>query len=499
MPPSAGTLRVGPYFASLLALLILLYGVVFWPGQRHTPKLGLDLEGGAQVTLVAQTDNGKQPTPASMRTAQSIIEQRVNGLGVANSTVQIQGNDRIVVSVPGKSSDSLTHVGDAFALNFRPLIVAAVPATFSTDSASATPTASASATASGAKASTSAGATAKASSTASAAPTASATPKASTSAEGRVVPQLAGSATATATAAATTAATPSASPAASPSASASGSGTAAVTSGTVNQWAGLGFAPPKDEAAYNALTADQQAKVQAVLTAWNCDSKQQPVDDVNQPMVTCDAGAVPGGTSAKYLLGAVIVQGKEISSATALAPGTVPGQTGWTINLSLKTTGQQQWAKYTAAHNQTATPDDPANTVAYTLDGEVAEAAQISETITGDTQITGSFSPSQAKNFANSLKYGALPLNFTAQEVESVSASLGSSQLKSGLLAGGIGLFLVVIYSLLYYRALGLVTIASLLVSGGLTYAMLVILGHQIGFTLTLAGIAGFIVAVGIT
>jgi preprotein translocase subunit SecD len=490
VPPTAGTLRVGPYFASLLALLILLYGVVFWPGERHTPRLGLDLEGGAQVTLVAQTDTGKKPSPSAMRTAQSIIDQRVNGLGVANSTVQIEGGDRIVVSVPGKSSDSLTHVGDAFALNFRPLIVAAVPATFSTDTA--TPSASASTATSG-------GATAKPSGSASASPSpaksaaTSSSASSSPSPQGRVVPQLAG----------TPSATPTASASAAPAPSASGTAAAGVAT-TVNQWKTLGFAPPKDEAAYNALTADQQAKVQAVLTAWNCDSAQKPVDDVNQPMVTCDAGAVSGSKvqQFKYLLGAVIVQGKEISSATALAPGTTSGDISgnWSINLSLKTTGQQQWAKYTAAHNNSSgTNTDAANTVAYTLDGEVAEAATISTTITGDTLITGSFNASQAKSFANSLKYGALPLNFTAQDVQSVSASLGSSQLKSGLLAGGIGLILVVIYSLLYYRALGLVTIASLLVSGGLTYAMLVILGHQIGFTLTLAGIAGFIVAVGIT
>jgi preprotein translocase subunit SecD len=140
-----------------------------------------------------------------------------------------------------------------------------------------------------------------------------------------------------------------------------------------------------------------------------------------------------------------------------------------------------------------------ANTVAYTLDSTVVQAATISETITGDTSITGSFNQNTATSFANSLKYGALPLNFTTLTNTTVSATLGTDQLKAGLLAGGIGLFLVVVYSLLYYRALGLVTIASLIVSGGLTYGMLVMLGKHIGFTLTLAGIAGFIVAVGIT
>ena len=97
------------------------------------------------------------------------------------------------------------------------------------------------------------------------------------------------------------------------------------------------------------------------------------------------------------------------------------------------------------------------------------------------------------------LKYGALPLTFVAGDAEVISASLGDDQLKSGLLAGGIGLAAVVIYSLLYYRMLGFITIASLLVSGGLTYGFICVLGKEIGFALSLAGIAGFIVAVGIT
>jgi preprotein translocase subunit SecD len=133
------------------------------------------------------------------------------------------------------------------------------------------------------------------------------------------------------------------------------------------------------------------------------------------------------------------------------------------------------------------------------LDGKTISAPAIQGTINGQTQITGSFTQSQAEDLANVLKYGALPLTFQQQEALTVSPTLGSEQLKAGLLAGGIGVALVFIYSLLYYRALGLVMIASLILSGLLVYAVLVILGRQIGFTLTLAGIAGFIVAIGIT
>jgi preprotein translocase subunit SecD len=138
--------------------------------------------------------------------------------------------------------------------------------------------------------------------------------------------------------------------------------------------------------------------------------------------------------------------------------------------------------------------------VAFTLDGNVLSTPVNEQAINGgNTQITGNFTHSSADELAKELKYGALPLNFTPDTAQTISATLGSSQLKAGMLAGGIGLVLVVLYSLLYYRALGLVTIASLLVSGGLVYGSIVMLGEQMGFTLSLAGIAGFIVAVGIT
>jgi preprotein translocase subunit SecD len=195
----------------------------------------------------------------------------------------------------------------------------------------------------------------------------------------------------------------------------------------------------------------------------------------------------------------VIVAGTEVKTAAARAPGSTQGQLTWSVSLDLKPKGQAAWASYTSKHNVVVSPDDIGNLVADTLDTKVIVASTIQNTISSTTEITGSFTETEATNLANSLKYGALPLNFVQQAATSISPTLGTDQLKAGLLAGGIGLAMVVLYSLIYYRALGLVTIASLVVSGALTYAMLVILGQQIGFTLTLAGIAGFIVAVGIT
>jgi preprotein translocase subunit SecD len=142
----------------------------------------------------------------------------------------------------------------------------------------------------------------------------------------------------------------------------------------------------------------------------------------------------------------------------------------------------------------------PLNQVAIVLDGLVVSAPRINEAIpSGNAQITGSFSQVEAQDLANVLKYGALPLAFDRGEVQQVSPTLGADQLSAGLLAGALGLGLVLIYSLLYYRGLGLVTAGSLVVAAGMIYLLFLVLGEAIGFTLTLAGIAGAIVAIGVT
>ena len=492
MAPTAGALRVGRYFAVLLGLFVVLYGIVFWPHQPRTPKLGLDLQGGAQVILKAQTLNGKAPSKSSLDQARQIITNRVNGLGVSSAEVVTQGNDRIVVSVPGASANDIKDVGGTALLQFRPLLPIidsagqeqqSLPVSQPTQpSASGSATATASGTA-----------TAKPTGTATAKSTAKPTASASPSAHGRVVPRAAGLPNAAASPSATP--TPSGSATPGSSASPSPSPTGSIdTSAPVDQWKIVGFTPPSTPDGVRALTAAQKQQLFAAIQSWPCSSTVKPLDNPDKPIITCDTG-----NTTKYLLGPVIVKGTEVKTAGAIAPGAVQGQFEWTVNVDLKPSGQSKWASYTSKHNEASKPGDIANVVADTLDSKVIVASTIQSTINGTTQITGNFTQQSATNLANSLKYGALPLNFIQQAATSISPTLGTDQLKAGMLAGGIGLILVVVYSLIYYRALGLVTIASLVVSGGLTYAMLVILGKQIGFTLTLAGIAGFIVAVGIT
>src|SRR6185369_14200481 len=164
---------------------------------------------------------------------------------------------------------------------------------------------------------------------------------------------------------------------------------------------------------------------------------------------------------------------------------------GWVIDVTFKSDGAAIWGDYTS--------NNVGKNVAFVLDGEVVSAPTIQGPIFGTTQITGQFSQAQAQNLAGILRYGSLPLSFEANEAQTVSATLGLASLDAGLIAGGIGLLLVFVYCLIYYRVLGVLTILSLVLSGVIVFAVLVLLGRWIGFTLDLAGVAGFIVAIGIT
>jgi preprotein translocase subunit SecD len=184
-----------------------------------------------------------------------------------------------------------------------------------------------------------------------------------------------------------------------------------------------------------------------------------------------------------------VVEGTSVTDAAA---GTRAGTGQWVVNLDFNREGTSAWGEYTSANI--------GNSVAITLDGRVISAPTINSAILGGgTEITGQFNQESATELANQLKYGALPLSFKQATAQSISTELGAEQLHAGLLAGAIGIALVFLYSLFYYRALGLVMIASLLLSAVVVYGVLVVLGREIGFTLSLAGIAGFIVSLGIT
>ncbi|OII13994.1 protein translocase subunit SecD [Curtobacterium sp. MCBA15_008] len=236
-------------------------------------------------------------------------------------------------------------------------------------------------------------------------------------------------------------------------------------------------------------------KLQDLYTNYDCKAP----DDVttapdDEPLVTCDADG-----AAKYILGPVEVSGSNISNATSgLATdsqGTSTGQ--WAVNLTFNGEGTKDFRTVT---NRLVSLQAPQNQFAIVLDGSVITAPSTNAAITnGKAQITGNFTAESAKTLADQLKYGALPINFQVQSNENISATLGTAQLVGGLVAGLIGLILVIIYSVIQYRALAFVTVLSLGVAAALTYLVIAIMSWRVDYRLSLAGVAGLIVAIGIT
>lgn len=234
-------------------------------------------------------------------------------------------------------------------------------------------------------------------------------------------------------------------------------------------------------------TANQDLVTQAMASLSCGPNAKDPLegnDDPKLPLVACG-----DHDTYKYLLDPEFLPGTEISDANATY-NTQNGQ--WVVNLSFKSEGTKIWADFTSKNvNQQA---------AFVLDTQVVSAPNIQVAILdGNTQITGKFTQAEAKGLSDILKYGSLPLSFASSDATTVSATLGLASLQAGLIAGGIGLLVVFIYCLFYYRLLGVLTILSLALSGTLIFAVLVLLGRWIGYTLDLAGIAGLIIAIGIT
>ncbi len=253
--------------------------------------------------------------------------------------------------------------------------------------------------------------------------------------------------------------------------------------------AGASAASPKGTAtADNVVTLDQGAATPeaaaAIAATLDCAATNlAPPPPGKQYMAAC------GEDGTTYVLGPVIIKGTSIKDASS-SFDTQGGQ-GWQVSLDFNSNGSAIWSKYTA--------ENIGKNVAFVLDQKILSAPTINSAIPGTTSITGNFTKKSAGDLANSLKFGALPLNFTQSEAQTISATLGLASLEAGLIAGGIGLALVVLYCLLYYRLLGIVTILSLALSAAVIYPILVLLGRGIGLTLSLSGIAGFIVAIGIT
>ena len=453
-------------------IVILLYALILFTGERSlSPKLGIDLQGGTRVTLVPQ---GEEPTQDQLAQARTILEQRVNGMGVSGAEVVTNGNT-LVITVPGEDTTQAQAVGATSQLLFRPVAEQPNP-----DPAALGETIEEMAnrwvefdliSVDGAN---------------------------------QVLKQVHDAINPT---------TDDEGDAADDGDSDAPTVTAEPRPEPENS---LEAADRRDEMT-EMLLKDRQSEdptVQAAaLSLMQCDAATDPLagaDDPALPFVTCDYD-----NQAPYLLEpAPLLAGIEDPEGTRLTGneidtnspinGGLNSQSGqMEISFSFQTgdgpTGSDTWAKLTDEYLQ--------KKIAITLDSAVISAPVIQGVTPygSATSITGQFTQEQAQSLANNLRYGALPLSFTGEDGESggtteiVPPSLGKTALEAGLIAGVVGLLLVAAYSIYYFRALAGVSLITLVAAAILTYGSIVLLGRWIGYSLDLSGIAGLVIGIGAT
>ncbi|WP_380284180.1 protein translocase subunit SecD [Kitasatospora purpeofusca] len=464
----------GRALALILVVTVGLVALMFGTGNTK-PRLGIDLAGGTSITLSAKSTDPKAINKSNMDIATGIIEQRVNGMGVSEAEVQTQGDRNIIVNIPkgGDKQSAADQVGTTAKLFFRP-VLALAPSGIQAPA----PTASPSAGASGTPSAPAATGTPSASGTAAA----TGTPSASATKQGRPAGEALAADTPT-------------TPAATTGATASGAPSAPAATGAPSAAATDPAATPDLSTAMTSGTVPPELAAQfAAMDCTKPDQRKNYQGADNAPAVACTQKD-ENGVYYKLALGPVAVQGKNVSKAQATIDTQQGG--GWQVQLQFDGTGTDA---FTAVTGQLAAQPDPTNQFAIVLDGQVVSHPYVRSAIPGGSAvISGNFTQTEAQNLANVLSFGALPLEFTTSDVTTVSPQLGGDQLKAGLVAGLIGMILVVAYSLVYYRGLGLVSIAGLLVSAALTYSIMSLLGAGIGFALNLPAVCGAIVAIGIT
>ncbi|MGR8011629.1 protein translocase subunit SecD [Streptomyces hypolithicus] len=454
--PAGAPGRPGRALALILIAMVALTGGMFWSGEL-TPRLGIDLAGGTSITLKAKSEPGKPNAinKTNMETAVGIIDRRVNGLGVSEAEVQTQGEENIIVNIPKGTNEKQAReqVGTTAQLYFRPVLTLAAGAP--TPEPSGTPSPSASPDGKDKKDDK-------------ATPSASA-PSAGATTQGRAV-----------TDALKKDATPS------PSGSPSKSPEKPAESGEPS-------APPSTDPAADPATAALQKR----FTELDCTNKTDRVNagqgvKPEDPMVAC--GKNNADQWEKYILGPAAVNGKDVDDASSVLD--TQGGGGWKVNMEFTSGGSKKFQEITSKLSQ---QQPPQNQFAIVLDGEVVSAPSVNQTLSANAEISGSFTQESSEELANVLSYGALPLSFSEETVTTVTSAVGGEQLKAGLIAGAIGLALVIVYLVAYYRGLAFVAIVSLLVSAILTYTIMTLLGPGIGFALNLPAVCGAIVAIGIT
>ncbi|GAA0653363.1 protein translocase subunit SecD [Streptomyces thermocarboxydovorans] len=438
---------------SLALILIAIVGLTagMFASGHTTPRLGIDLAGGTSITLRAEPEAGQESAinKTNMETAVSIMERRVNGLGVSEAEVQTQGDRNIIVNIPKgtNSKQAREQVGTTAKLYFRPVIAREAGGAAPTPEASSSP---------------SAGSDKKTENKKDEKKDEGTTPSPSATSQGRAV---------------TDGLKADASPSPTPKASES------KDSG--------------DKGDKGDKADPQNSKLQAEYAALDCtkpDQRTKAGKGAKPTEATVACGQDSQGQWQKYLLGPAEVDGTDVDEAQAVYD--TQAGTGWKVTLGFTDKGSKKFASITG---KLAQQQSPQNEFAIVLDGNVVSNPYVTQSLSSNAEISGNFTQESAKNLANVLSYGALPLTFKEDSVTTVTAALGGEQLQAGLIAGAIGLALVVAYLLIYYRGLSFIAVASLLVSAALTYLIMSLLGPTIGFALNLPAVCGAIVAIGIT
>jgi preprotein translocase subunit SecD len=492
-----------PHPGRALSLLVFITIAMFaavtagsiWSSARWTPGLALDLEGGTQVVLTPRSTTGGDVPTDQVQRAADIIRQRVDATGLSETEVQVQGGQNISVSIPGTATrEQLDLISSSAQLRMRVVLYAeavqpaATPTEEPTDGATAEPsdTAAPTDTANPEDTVTATDPAAE--------PTDTVTPEPTQSSDGGAAPA--------ALQAATTAPTDDVADAATTDLT----GVAETTPPSLADIATPTPTPGPGQPSATPSPAPTDASDQAwlndpdlvsIFQNLDCSDPAQReggvVDDPSLPLVTCEQDG-----SYKYVLGPAELEGTDLVSASATQQTNSQGFTtgAWVVQLTFDNAGGEAFSALTT---RISTLESPRNQFAAVLDGMVITAPTVDQRFGNEVQIEGNFTKASAEALAQQLQFGALPVSFQVQTEDQVSATLGSEQLQRGLIAGLVGLVLVAAYMLVQYRALGLVTIASLLIAAVLNFGVLLLLSWLQGFRLSLAGVAGLIVAIGVT
>lgn len=436
--------------AWLAIIAIFFGGLLTWgtatnqPGASFSPELSLDLQGGTQLILTPTVGEGEEASLEQLNQAVSIIRQRIDGSGVGEAQVTVQGEQNIVVAIPGTpDANTLQLIKASALLEFRPVLV-----------------------------------------------TGQSIPGATETTEVEVGEPTLGEGESTAGEGETDSATEDSGEA--PGTGPDSTDAEVIAPAPDEALDDTPASTPTDASDPNWITPALQAEFDALDCSQPFRAPGQ-VDDPALPIVTCDDVLFT-----KYILGPVEVRGENISDASS---GTITTQTGastntWAVNLEFDATGTEEFGAVTSRLFPLA---EPRNQFAIVLDGYVITAPRTNAVIlNGQAQITGSFTQETATILADQLKYGALPIGFEVQSQENISATLGTDSLRAGLIAGLIGLGLVMLYMLYQYRGLAVVVIGSLVIGALLVYLAIAFLSWRQGYRLSLAGVTGIVVAIGI-